>query len=81
MGKFFLNLILGEPLSPLKKMSCFDNLIELYVLLEGTLFLGSMIWLNIAYSMQSRLSFVGAKCSATSKCPIKVENVIEVSPY
>jgi hypothetical protein len=36
MGKLFLNLAPGEPLALVNKLSYFDNLIELYVLLEGT---------------------------------------------
>jgi hypothetical protein len=40
MGKILLNLTPGEPLALVKKLSCFDNLIELYVLLAGFLHLG-----------------------------------------
>jgi hypothetical protein len=40
MGKLLLNLILGEPLALVKKLSYFDNLIDLYVLMVGSLRLG-----------------------------------------
>jgi hypothetical protein len=40
MGKFLLNLTPGEPLSLVKKLPYFDDLIELGVLLEGALRLG-----------------------------------------
>jgi hypothetical protein len=40
MGKLLVNLTPSEPLSLMKKMPCFDDLIELDVLLEGDLHLG-----------------------------------------
>jgi len=40
MGKLLLNLDASEPLALMKKFSCFDKLIEVYVLLESTLHLG-----------------------------------------
>jgi hypothetical protein len=39
-GKPLLNLTLGEPLALVKKLPCFDDLIELDVLLVGSLHLG-----------------------------------------
>jgi hypothetical protein len=65
MMKLLLNLIPGEPLSFVKELPYFDELIELEVLLVGALV--SMIWSTINYLMQSQLSYVGAKCLATSK--------------
>jgi hypothetical protein len=40
MGKLLLNLTPGEPLALMKKFPCFDNPIELDVLLVGSLHLG-----------------------------------------
>jgi hypothetical protein len=40
MGKLLLNMTLGEALAPMKKLSYFDDLIELDVLLVGALRLG-----------------------------------------
>jgi len=40
MEKLLLNLVIGEPLFIVKKLSCFNNLIELYSLLVGALCLG-----------------------------------------
>jgi hypothetical protein len=37
MENFLLNLTPGEPLALVKKLSFFDNWIELYALLEGAL--------------------------------------------
>jgi hypothetical protein len=40
MGKLLLNLTTGETLVPMKKLPCFDNPIELDVMLVGALCLG-----------------------------------------
>jgi len=40
MGKHLLNLNLGEPLALRKKLPCFNNPIDLDVLLAGALHLG-----------------------------------------
>jgi hypothetical protein len=40
MGKLLLNLTPGEPLALMKKLPCFDDPIELDVLLVGALHLG-----------------------------------------
>jgi hypothetical protein len=40
MGKLLLNLNFGEPFALLEKLSCFDNSIELYVLLAISLHFG-----------------------------------------
>ena len=37
MRKFLLNLVLSEPLSLVKKFPYFDNIMEFYVLLEGSI--------------------------------------------
>jgi hypothetical protein len=39
-GEILLNLTLGEPLALMKKLPCFDDTIELDVLLAGALHLG-----------------------------------------
>ena len=40
MRKFLLNLVPGEPLSLVKELACFDNLIQMDLLLVGVLDLG-----------------------------------------
>jgi hypothetical protein len=40
MGKLLLNLTSSEPFSPVKKLSCFGDPIELGILLVGSLHLG-----------------------------------------
>jgi hypothetical protein len=81
MGKLLLNLTPGEPLSLVKKLSCFDNPIELYVILVGALCLGVHDLIHCILLNAVILSYVGAKCSATSKCPIGVENMVEATPH
>jgi hypothetical protein len=68
MGKLLLNLTPSEPLALVKKLSCFDNLIELYVLLVGSLHLGVHDLIHCILLNAVRIEFyVGAKCSATSE--------------
>jgi hypothetical protein len=67
MGKLLLNLTLGEPLALVKEFPCFDNLIELDVLLVGSLHLGVHDLVYYFYSMQSILSFLGDQVLGTSK--------------
>ena len=40
-----------------------------------------MIWLIVAFSTQSRLSFVGTSAWLPLRCPREVENIDEVAPH
>ena len=65
MRKFLLNLTHVEPLALVKTLFCFENLLELYVLLVGAPCLGVHDPVHVACLIQSGLSSVGAKCSTT----------------
>jgi hypothetical protein len=67
MEKLLLNLAPGEPLALVNKLPCFDDPIELYVLLAGAFHLCIYNSINVSRSRQSGLSFVEAKCSTTSE--------------
>jgi hypothetical protein len=49
------------------KLPCFDNLKELYIFLVGVIQLGVHDLICVAFSMQSGLKFIVAKCYCTSK--------------
>jgi hypothetical protein len=61
MGKFILNLSLGEPISMMKKLPYFDDLIEFDALLAGSLIIGVHDLIKFHCSMQYGLSSVGTK--------------------
>jgi hypothetical protein len=69
MGGFLQDLVLGEPLALVKKLPCFDNLIELYVLLVGALQLGVHDLVHC-----SLLNAVGVElCRVQVPCPLQDE--------
>jgi hypothetical protein len=60
-----MNLTSGEPLSLLNKFPCFDNPIELDVLLASSLNLGVHDLINHRLLNAFKIEFLGAKCSTT----------------
>jgi hypothetical protein len=57
MGKLLLNLTPGEPLALVKEFPCFDDLIELDVLLVGSLHLGVHDLINYHLLNAVRIEF------------------------
>ena len=66
MRKLLLNLVPSEPLALVKELACFDNSIQLDILLVSELDYVSMIRSDAACSMKFGLNFVGVSCSAMS---------------
>jgi hypothetical protein len=66
-GKLLLNLTPGEPLALVKKFPCFDDLIELDVLLAGSLHLGVHDMIHYFLLNAFRIELCRAKCSTMSE--------------
>jgi hypothetical protein len=64
-----------------KKLPCFDDLIELDVLLVGSLRLGFHDSINCFLLNAFKIEFLGAKCSTHPKCLGEVENMVEGVPH
>ena len=79
MRKILLNVILGETLSLVKKLSYFDNPIQLDVLIVSSIHLSFHDLFNGILLIQSILSSIGVKCSSTFEASKRGGNYIESS--
>jgi len=68
-----LNFTLDEPLALVKMFPCFDDLVDLYILLMCSFHLFIHDSINCCMLQEIMIEFC--------RCPIEVENMVKGTPY